>query len=99
MGLSKVGAVAPRAISEIDALLALGSQQAPQANAYEFQSSSVVDMLEKMRLKFQDEKLALEKAELNSKAMASRWHQGTIAPRALKKNEKQIWAKMPKSKS
>ena len=65
---SKVGAMAPHVVSEIDALLALGSQQTPQANAYEFQSSSVVDMLEKMRLKFQDEQLALEKAELNNKA-------------------------------
>jgi hypothetical protein len=64
------GGVSPsgkRAVSEIDALLALGSQQTPKANAYEFQSSSVTDMLKKMRLKFQDEKLALEKAELSNR--------------------------------
>jgi len=41
---------------------------APEANAYEFQSSSVVDMLEKLRLRFQDERLVLEKEEMNSKA-------------------------------
>jgi predicted nucleic acid-binding Zn-ribbon protein len=41
---------------------------APEANAYEFQSTSVVDMLEKLRLRFQDERLALEKEEMNKKA-------------------------------
>jgi len=41
---------------------------APEANAYEFQSSSVVDMLEKLRLRFQDERLVLEKEEMNKKA-------------------------------
>eukprot|EP00428_Durinskia_dybowskii_P061154 CAMPEP_0170382770 /NCGR_PEP_ID=MMETSP0117_2-20130122/15123_1 /TAXON_ID=400756 /ORGANISM="Durinskia baltica, Strain CSIRO CS-38" /LENGTH=730 /DNA_ID=CAMNT_0010638437 /DNA_START=45 /DNA_END=2234 /DNA_ORIENTATION=+ len=38
---------------------------APEANAYEFQSSGVVETLEKMRLKFQDEKQTLEKEEMN----------------------------------
>jgi len=41
---------------------------APEANAYEFQSTSVVDMLEKLRIRFQDERLALEKEEMNKKA-------------------------------
>jgi len=41
---------------------------APEAEAYEFQSSSVVDMLEKLRLRFQDERLVLEKEEMNKKA-------------------------------
>jgi len=41
---------------------------APEANAYEFQSTSVVDMLEKLKIRFQDEKLALEKEEMNRKA-------------------------------
>ena len=31
--------------------------------------------------------------------MAAWWHQGTIAPRVLKKNRKRNWAKMLKSKS
>jgi len=51
--------------ASIEALLALG--QAPEANAYEFQGGGVVDMLEKLRLKFQDELLALQKAEIASK--------------------------------
>jgi len=41
---------------------------APEANAYEFQSTSVVDMLEKLRIRFQDERLVLEKEEMNKKA-------------------------------
>lgn len=40
---------------------------APEANAYEFQSGGVVGMLEKLRLKFQDQRLALEKEEMNAK--------------------------------
>merc|ERR1712232_1327398 len=40
---------------------------APEANAYEFQSSGVVDMLEKLLDKFVDERTALEKEEMNSK--------------------------------
>jgi hypothetical protein len=39
---------------------------APEANGYEFQSSSVVDMLEKLLDKFTDERTDLEKAEMNS---------------------------------
>jgi DNA repair exonuclease SbcCD ATPase subunit len=41
---------------------------APEANSYEFQSGSVVDMLEKLRIRFQDERLVLEKEEMNKKA-------------------------------
>jgi len=40
---------------------------APEANAYEFQSSGVVEMLEKLLDKFVDERTALEKEEMNSK--------------------------------
>merc|ERR1719436_289428 len=39
----------------------------PEANAYEFQSGGVVAILEKLRLKFQDQRLQLEKEELNAK--------------------------------
>merc|ERR1719310_1444425 len=46
---------------------ALG-EAAPEANAYEFQSGGVVDLLEKLKLKFEDQKLTLEKEEMNSKA-------------------------------
>mmetsp|Transcript_74022 Transcript_74022/g.163656 ORF Transcript_74022/g.163656 Transcript_74022/m.163656 type:complete len:566 (+) Transcript_74022:423-2120(+) len=54
-----------------ESLLAMDStsgRQAPEANAYEFQSGSVVAMLEKLTLRFQDERLALEKAEINAKS-------------------------------
>merc|ERR1719161_3050638 len=43
------------------------SVSAPQANAYEFQSGGVVEMLEKLKDKFSDEKHELEKEELNEK--------------------------------
>jgi hypothetical protein len=46
----------------------LSLHQAPQANAYEFQSGSVVDMLEKLAGRFKEELLALQKAEMNAKA-------------------------------
>jgi len=36
----------------------------PDAHAYEFQSSAVVEMLEKLATKFKDEQLALEKKEM-----------------------------------
>merc|ERR1719356_2375943 len=40
---------------------------APEANAYEFQSSGVIEMLEKLLEKFIDERTTLEKDEMNSK--------------------------------
>jgi hypothetical protein len=40
---------------------------APEANAYEFQSSGVIEMLEKLLDKFVDERTTLEKEEMNSK--------------------------------
>jgi tetratricopeptide (TPR) repeat protein len=43
------------------------SVTAPEANAYEFQSSGVVDMLEKLQDKFEDERTDLEKEEANSR--------------------------------
>merc|ERR1719353_2761428 len=43
------------------------SVSAPQANAYEFQSGGVVEMLEKLKDKFQDERNELEKKELSMK--------------------------------
>jgi len=39
---------------------------APEANAYEFQSHGVIEMLEKLLDKFIDEKTTLEKEEMNS---------------------------------
>merc|ERR1719353_1612986 len=40
---------------------------APEANAYEFQSSGIVDMLEKLKDKFEDERTDLEKEESNAR--------------------------------
>merc|ERR1719231_1176258 len=40
---------------------------APEANAYEFQSHGVIEMLEKLLDKFIDERTVLEKEEMNSK--------------------------------
>jgi len=42
-------------------------EAAPEANAYENQSHGVVDMLEKLLDKFIDERVTLEKEEMNSK--------------------------------
>jgi len=44
------------------------SSGAPEANAYEFQSGGVVDMLEKLEARFKEELLALQKAEMSSKS-------------------------------
>jgi hypothetical protein len=43
------------------------SVTAPEANAYEFQSSGVIDMLKKLQNKFEDERTTLEKEEMNKK--------------------------------
>jgi hypothetical protein len=43
------------------------SVSAPQANAYEFQAQGVVDMLEKLHDKFEDERTDLEKEESNAR--------------------------------
>merc|ERR1719265_861094 len=40
---------------------------APEANAYEFQSQGIIDMLEKLLDKFSDERTTLEKEESNSR--------------------------------
>merc|ERR1719238_2145209 len=40
---------------------------APEANAYEFQSQGIIDMLEKLLDKFSDERTTLEKEETNSR--------------------------------
>merc|ERR1719389_554025 len=40
--------------------------EAPEANAYEFQSGGVVDMLEKLKKQFSDQKLKLEEDEMNA---------------------------------
>jgi len=43
------------------------SVSAPEANAYEFQSGGIVELLEKLKYQFQDERTALEKEEMEKK--------------------------------
>jgi hypothetical protein len=60
-----------RAKAAIESFLAMDAgeaAEAPEANAYEFQSGGVVALLEKLRLKFQDQRLVLEKEEMNARA-------------------------------
>merc|ERR1719476_426893 len=53
----------------ITSFLAFSSDtSAPEANAYEFQSGSIVSVLEKLKLKFEDQRLVLEKEEMTSNA-------------------------------
>jgi len=67
--------IPPDARRVITAFLAQGDRveqdpldvSAPEANAYEFQSGGVIEMLEKLKDKFQDEKNDLEKQEMESK--------------------------------
>jgi len=66
--MPKVPAQAKAAIQSFLALEQEPGDGVPEANAYEFQSGGVVGILEKLRLKFQDQKLALQKAEMNAKA-------------------------------
>merc|ERR1719491_2936048 len=62
-----------KAKNTIDLFLAQGAEpeglavSAPEANAYEFQSSGVIEMLTKLNDKFIDERTTLEKEEMNSK--------------------------------
>jgi prefoldin subunit 5 len=51
---------------KIESFLADGESQ-PEANAYEFQSSGIVDMLAKLQSKFEDERTNLEKEETNAR--------------------------------
>jgi len=63
----------------IESFLAMSSGEpgdgVPEANAYEFQSGGVVALLEKLRLKFQDQRLGVEKEEMSAKANFEVLHQ------------------------
>lgn len=59
---------AQAAIESFLAMSASADLGAPEANAYEFQSGGIVAVLEKLRLKFQDQRLGLEKDEMSAKA-------------------------------
>jgi predicted nucleic acid-binding Zn-ribbon protein len=66
--LSGVSAQEKAIINSFLAFQSSDSVGAPEANAYEFQSGGVVSLLEKLKLKFEDQRLALEKEEMTSKA-------------------------------
>merc|ERR1719333_1251535 len=72
--LKNMALIPDNAKKAIDAFLQQSGQEpeglavsALEANAYEFQSSGVVEMLEKLLDKFIDERTTLEKEEMNSK--------------------------------
>jgi len=67
--LARVSEHEKAVISSFLALKSDASEEsgAPEANAYEFQSGGVVSLLEKLKLKFEDQRLALEKEEMTSK--------------------------------
>jgi hypothetical protein len=69
--LTKMALVPAKEKALITSFLALNNEAgvaAPEANAYEFQSGGIVAVLEKLKLKFEDQRLALEKEEMSSKA-------------------------------
>ena len=45
----------------------MGAPSSPEANAYEFQSNGIIDMLEKLLHRFTDGRLALEKEEMDAR--------------------------------
>jgi len=64
---------------------------APEANAYEFQSQGIIDMLQKLLDKFVDERTALEKSESNARhafGMIKQDLEGQIANAAAARDEK-----------
>jgi hypothetical protein len=70
--LTKLARVPEHEKAVIASFLALSSDassglSAPEANAYEFQSGGIVNVLEKLKLKFEDRRLVLEKEEMSAK--------------------------------
>mmetsp|Transcript_18398 Transcript_18398/g.32943 ORF Transcript_18398/g.32943 Transcript_18398/m.32943 type:complete len:666 (+) Transcript_18398:59-2056(+) len=71
--LKNLNLVPPEAKKAIDLFFAQGMDEvaldsnAPEANAYEFQSSTIIDMLEKLLDKFIDMRTTLQKEEMNAK--------------------------------
>jgi len=74
--LKSLTLIPPEAKKALDLFLMQSSEEpadeglavsAPEANAYEFQSHGIIEMLEKLLDKFVDERTALEKEEMNSK--------------------------------
>jgi len=72
MQVRDLGLIPAKSQKAINAFLQQGAervfeQDAPEANAYEFQASGIVEMLQKLQDKFIDERTNLEKEEANSK--------------------------------
>merc|ERR1740130_2338049 len=68
--VSSLSGVSTQEKALINSFLALETDAeagAPEANAYEFQSGGVVSLPEKLKLKFEDQRLTLEKEEMTSK--------------------------------
>jgi len=65
--LSGISAKDKAMITSFLALDASADASAPEANAYEFQSGGIVSLLEKLKLKFEDQRLVLEKEEMSAK--------------------------------
>merc|ERR1719265_2638756 len=70
--LKELNLIPDEAKRAIDAFLAQDPEAglavtAPEANAYEFQSHGIIEMLEKLLDKFIDERTTLEKEEMNAR--------------------------------
>lgn len=70
--LQKLAITVPKASARIQSFLqqtpSALNYKAPEAYGYEFQSAGVIDMLEKLLDKFEDERTVLEKEEMNAQA-------------------------------
>jgi hypothetical protein len=71
--LSKIARIPEREKTMIASFLALNSDAsaevgAPEADAYDFQSGGIIVVLKKLLIKFEDQRLALEKDEMNARA-------------------------------
>lgn len=64
---SRLPASAKHALASLAQRASDGEAGAPEANAYEFQSTGVVEMLEKLRSRFIEERQVLVKEEMNRK--------------------------------
>merc|ERR1719316_231619 len=70
--LKKLSMIPEKAKRAIDVFLAQNEQEglatsAPEANAYEFQSQGIIDLLQKLLDKFEDERVQLEKEETSKR--------------------------------
>jgi len=94
--VQKLNLIPPEAKKAIQSFLAQDESEdlavsAPEANAYEFQSAGIIELLQKFLDKFVDERTALEKAEANARhafGMLKSDLEGQIEQDTAAKNEK-----------